>query len=185
MIEIAAAKSEGRRVLLSGLLSFVALGVAGLYGGSSDVWAEEQSVRPGINSYYMDPDWQQWDEFLGISAGIFHMINLGLNRSLSFRLEGALRPGADWEEIPGGADYALVLFPEVAFSPSDTVSLQLRSLISPVDLSALNLFSVSWNIYQGLTIFSYLSLPVGDGNDLYRWDQDLLTAWTAGLEFVY
>jgi hypothetical protein len=132
-----------------------------------------------------DTDWQRWDEYLGISAGMFHMINLGLNRSLSFRLEGSLRPGADWKEIPGGADYALVLFPELSFSPNDTVSLQLRSLISPVDRSALNLFSVSWNIYQGLTIFSYLSLPAGDGNDLYQWDQDRLTSWTAGLEFVY
>jgi len=132
-----------------------------------------------------DTDWEQWDDYLGVSAGLFHMINLGLNRSLSFRLEGALRPGGDWEEIPGGADYALVLFPELSFSPGDTVSLQLRSLISPVDRSALNLFSVSWNIYQGLTIFSYLSLPAGDGNDQYRWDQDLLTSWTAGLEFVY
>ena len=132
-----------------------------------------------------EADWQQWDEFVGISAGMFHLINLGLNRSLSFRLEAALRPGADWQEIPGGADYGLILFPEVAFSPTDTVSLQLRSLISPVDLSALNLFSVSWNIYQGLTIFSYLSLPVGDGDDQYRWDQDLLSSWTAGLEFVY
>ena len=26
----------------------------------SIVVAEEQSVRPGINSYYQDPDWQQW-----------------------------------------------------------------------------------------------------------------------------
>ena len=24
------------------------------------VYAEEQSVRPGINSYYQNPDWQQW-----------------------------------------------------------------------------------------------------------------------------
>ena len=26
----------------------------------SEIQAEEESVRPGINSYYMDPDWQQW-----------------------------------------------------------------------------------------------------------------------------
>jgi len=26
----------------------------------SDLQAEENSVRPGINDYYMDPDWQQW-----------------------------------------------------------------------------------------------------------------------------
>jgi hypothetical protein len=132
-----------------------------------------------------DPEWQRWDEWLGISAGLFHLVNLGLNRTLSFRLESALRPGAEWRETAGGTDYGLILFPEIAFSPTDTVSLQLRSLISPVDLSALNLFSVNWNIYQGLTIFSHLSVPFGDGNDLYRWDQEALTSWTTGLEFVY
>jgi predicted methyltransferase len=26
----------------------------------ADIQTEEDSVRPGINSYYMDPDWQQW-----------------------------------------------------------------------------------------------------------------------------
>ena len=28
--------------------------------GFSGLHAEEQSVRPGVNSYYMDPDWQHW-----------------------------------------------------------------------------------------------------------------------------
>lgn len=27
---------------------------------TSAVFAEEQSIRPGINRYYQDPDWQQW-----------------------------------------------------------------------------------------------------------------------------
>lgn len=27
---------------------------------SFEAHAEEQSIRPGINDYYMDPDWQQW-----------------------------------------------------------------------------------------------------------------------------
>jgi len=132
-----------------------------------------------------DPQWEQWDEYLGISAGLFHAVNLGLNRSLSFRLESALHPGAGWTETAGGTDYGLFLFPEIAFSPTDTLSLQLRSLVSPVDLSTLNFLSVSWNIYQGLTIYSHLSVPLGDGDDLYQWDQDYLASWTAGLEFIY
>jgi hypothetical protein len=132
-----------------------------------------------------DPRWERWDEYLGISAGMFHLTELGGGSSLSLRLEIAVRPGADWREIPGGTDYGLVLFPEVSFSPTDTLSVQLRSLISPVDLSTLNLIGVSWNIYQGLTIFSYLCLPIGDGDDQYQWDQELLSSWTTGLEFVY
>jgi len=149
-----------------------------------------------------DPNWEQWEDYLRISAGLFHLVNLGLNRTLSFRLEAAVRPGERWQEATGTEAkgilewenvppdppppvYGIDLFPEVAFSPTDTLSLQLRSLISPVDLSALNFFSVSWNIYQGLTIFSHLSLPVGDGNDLFQWDQDTLSSWTVGLEFIY
>jgi hypothetical protein len=132
-----------------------------------------------------DLNWEQWDRWLGISAGLFHLVNLGLNRTLSFRLEAAIHPGADWKEMAAGRDYGLFLFPEVAFSPTDTLSLQLRSLISPVDLSTFNFLSVSWNIYQGLNIFSNLSIPIGDGDDQYQWDQDLLTAWTVGMEFVY
>ena len=38
------------------LLIFVYLNTAGLSG----LQAEEQSVRPGINTYYKDPDWQHW-----------------------------------------------------------------------------------------------------------------------------
>jgi len=38
------------------LLILVCLNVLGL----SEIQAEEESVRPGINTYYMDPDWQQW-----------------------------------------------------------------------------------------------------------------------------
>ena len=30
------------------------------FAGIADSHAEEDSVRPGINFYYMDPDWQQW-----------------------------------------------------------------------------------------------------------------------------
>ena len=37
------------------ILLLVCLGFSGLF----EVQAEE-NVRPGINSYYMDPDWQQW-----------------------------------------------------------------------------------------------------------------------------
>jgi hypothetical protein len=81
--------------------------------------------------------------------------------------------------------YGLLLFPEISFSPSQTVSLQLRWLISPVDLSALSVASVSWNIYQGLDIFSHLSLMTGDGNDLYGTARTGGVAWTSGLEFIY
>jgi hypothetical protein len=131
-----------------------------------------------------DVDWDQWDKWLSISAGLFHPIILSPSQTLSLRLETAIRPGADWAETPGG-DYGLFLFPEISFSPSDTLSLQLRTMFSPIDLSALAMAGVNWNVYQGLNVITYLLLPFGDGNDFYQWDQDYLTSCTVGLEFVY
>jgi hypothetical protein len=132
-----------------------------------------------------DLDWDQWDQWLSISAGVFHPINLSPGRTLSLRLEAAIHPGADWEETPAGSNYGLFLFPEIAFAPSDTLSIQLRSMFSPVDLSTLAMAGLTWNVYQGLNVITYLLLPFGDGNDLYQWDQDYLTSLTVGMEFIY
>jgi hypothetical protein len=133
-----------------------------------------------------NPQWRQWDEWIGISAGMFHLVNLGLNRTLSFRLEAAIRPGAEWEEASAGTDYGLFLFPEIAFSPTDTLSLQLRSFVSPVDQSALFMVGGNWNVYQGLDVFSYLTFMAGEWKkDFFSLDQEGSVSWTAGLEFVY
>ena len=142
-----------------------------------------------------DPQWQKWHEWLAISASVFRQLKLGPDRDLTFRLEAAIRPGALWQEasgaeaiqagLPGAPEYGLYLFPEVALPLSDTLSLQLRSLISPVDLSALSMVSVSWNVYQGLHIYNYLSLMNGDGDDLYGTDRLGGVGWTVGLEFIY
>ena len=142
-----------------------------------------------------DPQWGRWEEWTAVSAGVFQLVNLGPNRSLSLRLEAALRPGALWREASGveakpagdpqAPVYGLYLFPELAFSPTDTVSLQLRSLVSPVDLSALSVAGLNWNLYQGLDVFSYLSVMSGDGDDLYGLDRRGGVSWTTGLEFIY
>jgi len=142
-----------------------------------------------------DPAWQQWDDWLAVSAGVFQLWNLGASRTLSLRLEAAIRPGSLWREAVGGEAihaglpdapvYGLYLFPEIAFAPSDTLSVQLRSFFSPVDLSAVILAGVSWNVYQGLDVFSYLTVMGGDADDLYGLDRSGGVGWATGLEFVY
>jgi hypothetical protein len=133
-----------------------------------------------------DPQWGQWDDWLDVSAGIFHLVNLGPSRTLSFRLEAAVRPGEPWAESPGTSDYALFLFPELVFAPNDTLSLQLRSFVSPVDGSALIMTGADWNVYQGLSLFSYATVMAGEwGEDTFSLDQEGAVSWTAGLEFIY
>jgi hypothetical protein len=160
------------------------------------------NLAAAFNIPTVSPDWERWAEWLDLSAGAFFLQSLPGGRLLSLRLEAAVFPGMRWREAEGAQaiplndsealeagdlppEYGLYLFPEVLFSPTDTLSLQARSLISPLDASALFLVGVSWNVYQGLSLFSYLSAMAGDADDLYAWEQDGSMAWIWGLEFVY
>jgi len=141
-----------------------------------------------------DPQWADAGQWLAVTAGLFHLSRLGGDRSLSLRLEGALRPGARWSEAsgaealaagdPGAPLYGLLLFPEAALALSATLSLQARALLSPVDGSGLALLGAAWSPYQGLTLSAYASAMAGDGNDLYAWDYGG-PALTLGAEFVF
>jgi hypothetical protein len=141
-----------------------------------------------------DPEWRDAADWLAVTAGLFHLARLGGDRSLSLRLETALRPGAAWQEVSGaGAQpagdpsapvYGLYLFPEAALALSSTLSLQLRALLSPVDVSGLTLLGAAWSPLQGLTLSAYVSAMAGDADDLYAWDYGG-PGLTLGAEFVY
>ena len=141
-----------------------------------------------------EPEWSRAGDWLALSGGLFHLTRLGGGRSLALRLEAVIRPGARWqaaegdEALPAGHPdapvYGLALFPEAAVALSDTLSLQLRALVSPVDLSGLGLLAVSWNVYQGLRLFANVAAMAGDGDDLYGWRQGG-PALTLGAEFIY
>jgi len=141
-----------------------------------------------------DPDWRQAAEWLAVTAGLFHLARLGGDRSLSLRLEGALRPGGVWREAagaeahpagdPGAPVYGLYLFPEAALALSATLSLELRALLSPLDGSGLTLLGTAWSPYQGLRLSAYVSAMAGDADDLYAWDYGG-PALTLGAEFVF
>jgi len=141
-----------------------------------------------------EPDWRDAGEWLAVTAGLFHLAHLGGDRSLSLRLEGALRPGAAWSEAsgldalpagdPAAPVYGLLLFPEAALALSGTLSLQVRALLSPLDGSGVAFLGASWSPYQGLTLSAYASAMAGDGNDLYAWDYGG-PALTLGAEFVF
>lgn len=140
------------------------------------------------------PQWAEAGQWLAVTAGLFHLARLGGDRSLSLRLEGALRPGGRWSEAagteaqpagdPGAPLYGLLLFPEAALALSSTLSLRLRVLLSPVDGSGLTLLGAAWSLYQGFTLSAYASAMAGDGNDLYAWDYGG-PALTLGAEFVF
>jgi hypothetical protein len=153
----------------------------------------------------VEPHWQNAAEWLALSAGLFHLSSFPGGRSLTARLEAAVRPAGLWGEAtgaaalavgtPGAPSYGIFLYSELDYGLSDTLLLQLRALISPVDGSALALAGPSWGVYQGLTLFAYASVMLGDSDDLYRWNQDPVAsspglplpslALTLGAEYIY
>ena len=154
-----------------------------------------------------EPSGDEVKENSVMSFGLLRLVNLPYRGSLSFRLEGGLRPFGEWEEVEetrdqqtadppangdGAAapfsvipDYGLFLFPEVSYAPADNLSLQLRSLISPVDGSSLFMLGVSWNPFQGFTLSFFNQFMAGEEDDIFGWDRQGDAAFHAVFEYVY
>jgi hypothetical protein len=171
-----------------------------LYHGSSDTHRPYVSLQGHLLAdLYAAASWhipvegarsEDLNDYAALSAGIFRLVNLRAAGSLSVRLEAGIRPGAHWQALDSApaedeTGYGLYLFPELAWSPRDNLSFQLRSLISPLDASALILGGVSWNVYQGLTVLANLACQAGEDSDTYDWRRAFGAAFSAGLEYIY
>jgi predicted methyltransferase len=89
---------------LKNLQYFLFILVCLIFSGLSDIQAEEQSVRPGINSYYMDPDWQQWvNQFERPGREIY-------DRRFDILRASAVVPGMDVADIGAGTGLFTRLF---------------------------------------------------------------------------
>jgi hypothetical protein len=129
-----------------------------------------------------------------ISCGLFHMINLEGDSTLTLRLEAAVQPLRSWEEKapditgPGSVEqpiYGLYLYPEIVYAPDSTMSYQLRSIISPVDGSVIAFGGFNWNLYQGFTIGFMISGMAGDDDDQFGWGRDGDISFTIMAEYIF
>lgn len=103
-----------------------------------------------------------------VSAGLLHILTVGWQGTLSMRLETLLLPFAHWEPDPSHK-YALYLYPELSYAPNETLSFLLRSIMSPIDLSATITAGASWNVFQGLSIQTFVTAFTGEEDDLFPW----------------
>ena len=133
------------------------------------------------------------EENARLTAGLFHLQQIPAGGSFSLRLEALLYPDGVWE-VPansgtegGGTDgrYALSPFPEVTWSPSESVALFGRVLVSPIDRSALWITGAEWNIYEGLTLGSFLTLQSGEVSDGYGFHREGGASLTASVRSVF
>jgi hypothetical protein len=132
---------------------------------------------------------------LKISWGVFHMHSFPGGASLSLRLESMIRPEGSWEPVEHTSpddssestpeNYGILLYPEIVFRPSSSLALIGRSVVSPVDASALLTLGSSWNVYQGFSLLGFFILQAGGEDDLFGWDREGDIAVTLGMEFAF
>jgi len=133
------------------------------------------------------PDVSDLRKSLHFSWGLFHMQDLSNGSSLFFRLEGLVIPYASWSEKNSteDAEYALMLYPEISWSATDSLNFVLRNIISPVDRSALITAGIHWNVYEGFKILSFSTVQAGETTDTYSWNKPGGIGVTAGFQFTY
>ncbi|MFP4232223.1 MAG: hypothetical protein ACLFRR_10295 [Spirochaetaceae bacterium] len=145
------------------------LGAAGLLG--IDVYgAARLSLDEGMSAGDFT-DREKLGERSVLSLGAYHRARVGTQAAnVDARLEVLLRPGAAWSDRGApDAEYALLVYPELIYTPIRTVALVGRSVISPIDRSALLSAGVNWNVFGGFDLLAFASAQAGDRDAVFAW----------------
>ena len=183
----------------SGIRLYATLGTLKMESGY--VFKGEQTSQSSYHQAYLGfqgnigPDWyaagsfalpgpgntaaasELFEESLNMSFGLFHMYQIDRVRSITMRLEGLIMPFQAWKEQEGFTSatrplYGVLLYPEIAYIPSDTVNFSLRSIFSPIEMSAQMTAAAAWNVFQGFSLIGYISANIGDPTDTFAWSKD-------------
>lgn len=103
------------------------------------------------------------------SAGAYGDVSLPRDRRLGWQFETLVRPFQSFAPTDGAtpADYGLFLYPGLTLSSGTGMTLSVSSVVSPIDLSARLAAGFSWNIYETLTLLSYLTVAAGESDNLF------------------
>ncbi len=151
-----------------------------LQGNIGPDWYLNSSVAvPAYNSSIVE---SVVKDTFNISLGLFHMMEVGYDKSLSFRLESVILPYLNWKENTGATkSYAILFYPELSLGLGSTVSLSLRSIVSPIDLSAQITSGINWNVFEGFNLVAYTTVNAGDGDDTFSWNK---SDWMPGVDVI-
>ena len=151
-------------------------------GVGSDLYASASTDLPAPGAEESDAAWEN----LALSAGALQIHRLGGDATLSLRLESLWRPAAAWSDRGDpAAVYALTLFPEVIWSPARNASVFLRSIVSPVDGSAMIIPGGSWNIFQDFTMSLFAFVAAGESSDVFHPNRSGGATVQTTFSFVY
>lgn len=155
---------------------------ASLQGNIGPDWYFASSIA--INQ--ANPNASDIQESWMISGGLFHMQYLSGDRNVSLRLEILSRPFGTWKFASQSEEScALLLYPELVYSPTGSLSYSLRAILSPLDLSTLVTAGASWSVFEGFSLMANISAPFGESGDLFNWDESSAAALTLGASWIY
>ena len=121
-----------------------------------------------------------------MSAGVFHLLPVGWQGTLSLRLETLVRPFGQWKPLPSQTNYGIYLYPEVSYAPSDVWNLSLRSIISPIDSSATITIGGAWSVMQGFSLNGYITTALGETTDTFAYQNNASSIMVMlGASWVY
>ncbi len=169
------------------------------YRGSDDLHESYVGIQGNLVADYhvtaaasipaAEPGWEDVADRMRISWGLFYLVP-GLREStFSFRLEGLVRPKGSWNAVShtvaDAEPYGILLYPEIMFSPVRSLSLLLRSVVSPLDGSALSTGGLDWNVYQGFHILTFTAVQSGGRENLFSWEKPGSLAFTLGFRSTF
>jgi len=121
-----------------------------------------------------------------ISGGLFHSFYFSGDRTLALRLEFLSRPLGSWAfKGQEDATCTLLLYPELVYTPTSSLSLSLRTILSPLDLSMNTTVGAVWSVFEGFSLVGSLSAPFGQSSDLFNWEGDQMIALGIGASWIY
>ncbi len=188
---IGASKAGGRIVSASGPVKIEA---GYLYDGSADIHKTSISfqVNSLLNSYISAAAYfpagstftKSLKSSLLITAGLYSMTNIGYSGTLFYRLETRIKPNGVWTQDDG-----IYLYSELSYAFQSGKALILRGFISPVDRSSVIVPGFSWNVFQGFTFTSLISLGTGSPGSTFAWTPESTAksgfSLMAGVSVVY
>lgn len=156
----------------------IALSSAGLLG--IDVYGGARlSLDSGLSS-------GELIDHTTFSIGGYNRFRLGYDTNLDARLEALIRPGAAWSDAgEPGSIYGLLLYPELILTPGRTFSVVGRSVVSPIDASALTSAGVNWNLFGGFDMLAFVTVQSGGESDTFGWKRPGAVSLLSGFNYRF
>ncbi len=150
------------------------------------------------------PDGGRIYETFILSPGVSWIASAGSGGSLTLRTETLIYPAGKWaeeedtdsaaaaaqavetsERLVPYPEYGILLYPEIYWGITEAAAVFIRSIFSPIDMSALTSFGGSWNIFTGFDILGFISIEGGDETDTYAYGRPGWFACTLGGKYIF